>query len=60
MYQGVEEKSAPLEANTSLFHSQSFTVNTKEAMNVVQEMWHSPSPGKLFEQSVFCVNLMWV
>uniref|UniRef100_A0A1B6FYQ8 Protein kinase domain-containing protein n=3 Tax=Cuerna arida TaxID=1464854 RepID=A0A1B6FYQ8_9HEMI len=43
-----ECKTVPLEANTSLFHCQSFTVNTKEAMNVVQEMWNSPSPAPGF------------
>uniref|UniRef100_A0A1B6KB65 Protein kinase domain-containing protein n=1 Tax=Graphocephala atropunctata TaxID=36148 RepID=A0A1B6KB65_9HEMI len=49
--QAFECKTVPLDANTSLFHCQSFTVNTKEAMNVVQEMWNSPSPAQGFGQN---------
>lgn len=40
----VPRLKGPIESNVSLLNSQSFTVNTKEAMNVVQEMWNSPSP----------------
>lgn len=40
----VSRLKGPIENNVSLLNSQSFTVNTKEAMNVVQEMWNSPAP----------------
>ncbi|CAH1405988.1 unnamed protein product [Nezara viridula] len=47
----------PKDSDVSLANGSTFTVHTKEAMNVVQDMWSSPAPSEVPPRLIYQTNI---